>query len=98
MPSRQARMADTALASHRAGRSGSRSRSQASNPLTRTAASLLITHAANRRAMDGVLPGGKIPFKPRAREQGFNSVLSTTHRQNFIVPPRRHRSFPLAEV
>jgi hypothetical protein len=48
--------------------------------------------------MDGVLPGGKIPFEPRAREQGFNSVLSTTHRQNFIVPPRRHRSFPLAEV
>ena len=52
----------------------------------------------NRRAMDGVLPGGKIAFKPRAREQGFNSVLSTTHRQNFLVPPRRHRSFPLAEV
>jgi hypothetical protein len=52
----------------------------------------------NRRAMDGLLPGGKIPFEPRAREQGFNSVLSTTHRQNFLVPPRRHRSFPLAEV
>jgi hypothetical protein len=49
----------------------------------------------NRRAMDGVLPGGKIPFKPRAREQGFNEVLQTTHRQNFLVPPRRHRSFPL---
>ena len=48
----------------------------------------------NRLAMDGVLPGGKIPFKPRAREQGFNSVLSTTHRQNFLVPPRRHRSVP----
>jgi len=52
----------------------------------------------NRRAMDGVLPGGKIPFEPRAREQGFNSVLSTTHRQNFLVPPRAHRSFPLAEL
>jgi hypothetical protein len=52
----------------------------------------------NRLAMDGVLPGGKIPFKPRAREQGFNSVLSTTHRQNYLVPPRRHRSFPLAEL
>ncbi len=50
----------------------------------------------NRRAMDGVLPGGTIPFEPRAREQGFNQVLSTTHRQNFLVPPRRHRSFPLA--
>jgi hypothetical protein len=52
----------------------------------------------NRRAMDGVLPGGRIPFEPRAREQGFNSVLSTTHRQNFLVPPRAHRSFPLAEL
>jgi hypothetical protein len=49
----------------------------------------------NRRAMDGVLPGGTIAFEPRAREQGFNQVLSTTHRQNFLVPPRRHRSFPL---
>jgi len=52
----------------------------------------------NRMAMDGVLPGGRIPFAPRAREQGFNSVLSTSHRQNYLVPPRRHRSFPLAEL
>jgi hypothetical protein len=52
----------------------------------------------NRRAMDGLLPGGKIAFEPRARGQGFNSVLSTTHRQNFLVPPRAHRSFPLAEL
>jgi hypothetical protein len=52
----------------------------------------------NRLAMDGVLPGGKIPFSPRAREQGFNSILMTTHRQNFLVPPRRHRAFPLAEL
>jgi hypothetical protein len=52
----------------------------------------------NRLAMDGVLPDGKIPFAPRARGQGFNAVLRTTHRQNFLVPPRRHRSFPLAEL
>ena len=52
----------------------------------------------NRRAMDGLLPGGKVEFEPRARGQGFNSVLSTTHRQNFLVPPRAHRSFPLAEI
>lgn len=52
----------------------------------------------NRLAMDGVLPGGTISFPPRDRNQGFNSILSTTHRQNFVVPPRRHRSFPLAEV
>jgi hypothetical protein len=52
----------------------------------------------NRMAMDGVFPGGKIPFQARDRNQGFNSVLSTTHRQNFLVPPRKHRSFPLAEL
>ena len=52
----------------------------------------------NRLAMDGVLPDGKIALPPRDRNQGFNSVLSTTHRQNFLVPPRRHRSFPLAEL
>ena len=52
----------------------------------------------NRKAMDGELPDGKIAFEPRARAQGFNSVLSTTHRQNYLVPPRRHRAFPLAEL
>ena len=52
----------------------------------------------NRLAMDGVLPDGKIALPPRDRNQGFNSVLQTTHRQNFLVPPRVHRSFPLAEL
>jgi hypothetical protein len=52
----------------------------------------------NRLAMDGVLPDGKLPLEPRDRNQGFNSVLRTSHRQNFLVPPRRHRSFPLAEI
>jgi hypothetical protein len=53
----------------------------------------------NRLAMDGVLPGGKrLPIPPRARTQGLNSVLRTTHRQNFLVPPRSRRSFPLVEL
>jgi hypothetical protein len=53
----------------------------------------------NRLAMDGVLPDGRrLPLKPGSRAQGLNSVLQTTHRQNFLVPPRRHRSFPLAEL
>jgi hypothetical protein len=53
----------------------------------------------NRQAMDGRLPDGtKLPLRPRARGQGFNAVLRTTHRQNFLVPPRRSRSFPLAEL
>ena len=53
----------------------------------------------NRLAMDGRLPDGtKLDVPQRSRAQGFNSVLTTTHRQNFLVPPRRHRSFPLAEL
>jgi hypothetical protein len=53
----------------------------------------------NRLAMDGVLPDGtRLPIAPRDRVQGFNSILRTTHRQNFLVPPRRHRAFPLAEL
>ena len=53
----------------------------------------------NRLAMDGVMPDGtKLKAGARSRAAGFNSVLTTTHRQNFLVPPRAHRSFPLAEL
>ena len=53
----------------------------------------------NRLAMDGVLPDGTtLPFESSSAGQGFNQVLLTTHRQNFLVPPRRHRSFPLSEL
>jgi len=53
----------------------------------------------NRLAMDGVMPDGtKLPLDAGSRGQGINAVLKTTHRQNFLVPPRRHRSFPLAEL
>ena len=53
----------------------------------------------NRLAMDGLLPDGtRFRFAPRDRGQGINSVLRTSHRQNFLVPPRRHRSFPLVEL
>ena len=53
----------------------------------------------NRLAMDGVLPDGtRLPLDPGSRGQGINAVLRTTHRQNFLVPPRRHRSFPLSEL
>ncbi len=52
-----------------------------------------------RLAMDGVLPGGpRLAFETGSRGRGFNSVLTTTHRQNFLVPPRVHRSFPLSEL
>ncbi len=53
----------------------------------------------NRLAMDGMLPDGtRLPFEPGTRGLGFNSILATTHRQNFLVPPRRHRSFPLSKL
>jgi hypothetical protein len=62
-----------------------------------TATSELFHRA--RLAMDGRYPAGRTtPFHARAEEQGLNSVLRTTHRQNYLVPPRRHRSFPLAEL
>jgi hypothetical protein len=52
-----------------------------------------------RLAMDGVMPdGSSVPLDPRSRQQGFNSILRTTHRQNFLVPPRKHRAFPLVEL
>jgi hypothetical protein len=52
-----------------------------------------------RRAMDGQMPdGSRIPLRPLDRGQGINSVLTTTHRQNFLIPPRRARSFPLSEL
>jgi len=52
-----------------------------------------------RLAMDGILPDGTtLRFDAASPGQGFNQVLTTTHRQNFIVPPRRHRSFPLSET
>ena len=58
----------------------------------------LLTATVLTIADAGVLPDGvKLPFDPKDRGQGFNSVLTTTHRQNFLVPPRVHRSFPLAE-
>jgi hypothetical protein len=53
----------------------------------------------NRLAMDGVFPDGtRLPIQQRSRGQGLNSVLRTTHRQNFLVPPRSRRSFPLVEL
>jgi hypothetical protein len=50
-----------------------------------------------RLAMDGHYSDKTLPVAPRSSHAGINSVLHTTHRQNYLVPPRRHRSFPLAE-
>jgi hypothetical protein len=56
-------------------------------------------HAA-RNAMDGVLPDGtnlRVQYGLTDDQIGINSSTRTTHRQNYLVPPRAHRSFPLAE-
>ena len=51
-----------------------------------------------RRAMDGALgDGSSLGIDARSPAQGFNQFLHATHRQNFVVPPRAHRAFPLAE-
>ena len=50
-----------------------------------------------RHAMDGQYgPDGDLGFE--AVHGPFNNILRTTHRQNYLVPPRVHRSFPLAEL
>lgn len=50
-----------------------------------------------RLAMDGHFPGETLAVSPYSTHAGINSVLQTTHRQNFLVPPRCHRSFTLAK-
>ena len=50
-----------------------------------------------RLAMDGYYPvGRRVDFSPRSPKARLNSVVHTTHRQNFLIPSRS-RSFPLAE-
>ena len=52
----------------------------------------------NRRAMDGVMPDGtRLQFETGTTER-VQLDPTTTHRQNFLVPPRAHRSFPLSEL
>jgi hypothetical protein len=49
--------------------------------------------------MDGSLgDGSRLALDPRSAAQGFNSFIHATHRQNFVVPPRARRSFPLADL
>jgi hypothetical protein len=57
------------------------------------------SHSFNlvRQAMDGQYGAG-VELGSGAVHSPFNNVLQTTHRQNFLVPPRAHRSFPLAEL
>jgi len=55
-------------------------------------------HAA-RLAMDGVMPDGT-NFRSSIPDQdmGINAKMRGSHRQNYVIPPRRNRSFPLVEL
>lgn len=53
-----------------------------------------------RNAMDGVLPDGtdlRSSYGLRDAAIGINAAIRASHRQNYLIPPRAHRSFPLAE-
>jgi hypothetical protein len=58
-------------------------------------------HAA-RNAMDGVLPDGtnlrEPPYNLTDADIGINAAIRASHRQNYLIPPRAHRSFPLVEL
>jgi hypothetical protein len=53
-------------------------------------------YEAMRREMDS--QDLKMRYGLADQDLGFTDVLTTTHRQNYLLPPRAHRSFPLAEV
>ena len=67
-----------------------------------------ISWSSTRRATTSAAPGcdGRRPARrdqgsrsrPGASAAGSIRSSRTTHRQNFLVPPRVHRSFPLAEL
>ena len=55
-----------------------------------------------RLAMDGVMPDGTNFRNPTYsipdENNGINARMHASHRQNYVIPPRRNRSFPLAEL
>jgi hypothetical protein len=50
----------------------------------------------SRLQMDAVTLARRYGIAPGAN--GINSFIRATRRQNFLVPPRRHRAFPLLEL
>jgi hypothetical protein len=55
-----------------------------------------------RKSMDGVLPDGtnlrEAPYSIADANIGINAAMRASHRQTYLIPPRRHRSFPLVEL
>jgi hypothetical protein len=58
-----------------------------------------LFHTA-RLAMDGANPDGTPALRNTIDDahNGINQYMKATHRQNYLVPPRAHRSFPLVEL
>jgi hypothetical protein len=50
----------------------------------------------SRQSMDASDLAGRYDVPTSAN--GINSFIHATRRQNFLVPPRRHRAFPLIEL
>jgi hypothetical protein len=55
----------------------------------------LAFHKA-RLAMDGHLPDNTV-LSVNGPAAGINSSIRASHRQNYVIPPRKNRSFPLVE-
>lgn len=56
-----------------------------------------------REAMDGPAGGNGPPAQPPRPAPPWEAFvgaanIAASHRQNFLIPPRQHRSFPLAEL
>jgi hypothetical protein len=50
--------------------------------------------------MDGVMPNGvnlHTKYGIHPRNNGINGMIRASHRQNYVIPPRKKRSFPLVE-
>ena len=102
---RAARRSSSAPTSTRSTTCSRRARSPAEASPTPTAGLHFVAFAPTsdlfnrtRRAMDGALgDGSSLPLDSRAPALGFNSFIHATHRQNFLTPPRAHRSFPLVD-
>jgi hypothetical protein len=50
----------------------------------------------SRQQMDATELASQYDVAPMAN--GINAYIRATRRQNFLVPPRRHRAFPLVEL
>lgn len=50
----------------------------------------------SRQGMDATDVAGAYQIAPKAN--GINAFIRATRRQNFLVPPRAHRAFPLLEL